>query len=280
MKKWKKICYGCLPFFTAFILIYILTFFFLIGSGVVWGIFHYEQIRADSNVVSGLFLNEAWLKEIQILGNCFIYLVFCCVFGIWYKRGFLPKGGMRPQHRKEFSFPLIGGAMVLGISIQCFCSNVLNLILPLFPKIQSNYLELLEDMGTGQGIFPLLYMGILAPIVEELIFRGLILGYEKRELPFWCANFIQALFFGVYHQNVVQFVYAFSIGLLLGYLCERLQSLKMVMLIHGIINISGNLFAFLKLDILWEEKTDMFLGIGISMIAAIASCLFLLRKKQ
>lgn len=280
MKKWKKICYGCLPFLAAFVLMYMLTFLFLMGSVAVWCIFHYEQISADGNAVSNLLLNEAWLKEMQILGNCFVYLVLCFVFAIWYKRAFLSKGEEQHGSRKGIPVSIFGGAVVFGVSIQCFCSYALNLLLPLFPRIQRDYMALMDSMGTGQGMIPLIYMGILAPVVEELVFRGLILGYEKRELPFWCANFIQAFLFGLYHQNIVQFVYAFFIGLLLGYLYQRLQSLKTVMLIHGIINISGNLLAFFKLDVLMEQKNYMFAGIGLSMAAAIVSCLYLQRQKQ
>lgn len=280
MKKWKKICYGCLPFLAAFLFMYTLTFLFLMGSVAVWCIFHYEQISMDGNAVSNLFLNEAWLKEMQVLGNCFVYIVLCFVFAIWYKRAFPAWGEKQWGDRKRFSISILGGAVVFGISIQCLCSYALNLLLPLFPKVQKEYMELMDSMGTGQGFFPLIYMGILAPIAEELIFRGLILGYEKRELPFWAANFIQAFFFGVYHQNIVQFVYAFSIGLLLGYLCHRLQSLKIVMLIHGIINITGNLLAFFKLDVLMEQKNYMFIGIAVSLTAAIVSCLCLRRGKQ
>lgn len=280
MKNWKKICYGCLPFLAALVLMYMLTFLFLMGGAAVWCIFHYEQIRAEGNAVSGLLSNEAWLKEMQIWGNCFVYLVFCFVFAIWYKRAF--PSGKEKQHgdRKVFSISILGGAVVFGISIQCLCSYALNLLLPLFPEVQRDYMLLMDSMGMGQGIVPLIYMGILAPVAEELVFRGLILGCENRELPFWCANFIQAFFFGLYHQNIVQFIYAFFIGIVLGYLRHRLQSLKTVMLIHGIINISGNLLALLKLDALMEQKSQMFLGITVSMTAAVASCLFLQRQRR
>lgn len=280
MKKWKKICYGCLPFFVAFGLMYMLTFLFLMGSAAAWCIFHYEQIRADGSAVSNLLLDEAWLKEIQVLGNCFVYLVLCFVFAFWHQRAFPAGGEKQCRDRKRFSVFLLGGAVVFGISIQCLCSYALNILLPLFPKVQRDYMALMDSMGTGQGFFPLIYMGILAPVAEELIFRGLILGYEKRELPFWCANFIQAFLFGVYHQNIVQFVYAFSIGLLLGNLCHRLQSLKTVILIHGIINITGNLLAFFKLDVLMEQNNYIFTGIAVNMTAAIVSWLCLQRRKQ
>lgn len=276
MNKWKKICYGALPFLAAMMLMYILTFLFLMGSGVAWGLFHYEQIKADDYGFAGLFADEAWLGKVQIFGSCFVYIVFLFVFGIWYKKKFSPS-----EHAvvRIGNLPRLAGILVFGTSVQCFCSYALNLILPLFPETNRRYTELMDSMGTGKGIVPLLYMGILAPVVEELIFRGLVLGYEKRELPFWCANFIQAFLFGVYHQNIVQFVYAFCIGIFLGYLCQRLQSLKLVMLIHGVINISGNLIAYFKLDFRPGGKTAMVMGMLASMIFAVTSCLYLLCSK-
>lgn len=277
MNKWKKICYGCLPFLAAIVLMYVLTFLFLMGSGFVWGLFHYEQIKGDGGMVASLFADEAWLGKVQILGSCFVYIVFLFVFGIWYKRKFFLSEHLRAG---TWGIPMFAGILVFGISVQCLCSYALSLILPLFPETNRRYMELMDSMGTGKGIMPLLYMGILAPIVEELIFRGLVLGYEKRELPFWCANFIQAFLFGLYHQNIVQFVYAFCIGLFLGYLCQRLQSLKLIMVIHGVINISGNLLVYFKLDLLAESKAAMVMVILVSMVFAVLSYLFLLRGRE
>ncbi|MBD5464441.1 MAG: CPBP family intramembrane metalloprotease [Lachnospiraceae bacterium] len=277
MKKWKKICYGCLPFLVAMMLMYILTFLLLIGSGLVWGLFHFEQMKAEGYGFDGLFANEAWMGRFQILGSCFIYVVFLFLFGIWYKKKMFP---LEPSKKRIMNLSMFMGVIIFGISMQCLCSYALNLILPLFPETYRSYTELMDSMGTGKGIVPFLYMGILAPMAEELIFRGLVLGYEKRELPFWCANFIQALLFGLYHQNIVQFVYAFCMGLLLGGLWQKRQSLKLVMLIHGVINISGNLIAFFKLNFFGREKKEMLMGLFVSMMAAAVSFLFLLRYKR
>ena len=52
-----------------------------------------------------------------------------------------------------------------------------------------------------------LYSVLIGPVCEELIFRGLTLKYAKRAMPFWVANFLQALLFGVFHMNMIQDVY-------------------------------------------------------------------------
>lgn len=61
-----------------------------------------------------------------------------------------------------------------------------------------------------------LYAGLLAPVAEELLFRGLILRtllpYGKR-----FAILTSAFLFGLFHGNVVQSPYAFCVGLILGY---------------------------------------------------------------
>lgn len=278
MEKWKKVCRGCVPFLAALIGMYMITFFCLIGAGVLWGILHYEQVRADGTLVANLFADEAWLNKVGIWISCINYVVFIIGFGTWYKKAFC----RAEQKRKEkvFSAPVVFGCIVYGVSMQCFCSYALNLILPLFPKIYNNYAALMDSMGMGKGLLPLIYMGILAPIAEELIFRGLILEYEKRALPFWAANLIQALCFGIYHQNIVQFVYAFFIGVMLGYLYNHFDSLLFVIVVHGIINISGNLISHFGLFSYLGQKTEPVAVCMINMVVMLISYLFLVGRKN
>lgn len=78
-------------------------------------------------------------------------------------------------------------------------------------------LGILDSVSGGAGTFSMfLYMGLLAPIGEEVIFRGYILRtlqpFGKR-----FAIFGSALLFGLYHGNLLQTPYAFLMGLVLGY---------------------------------------------------------------
>ena len=60
------------------------------------------------------------------------------------------------------------------------------------------------------------YVLLIGPISEELIFRGAILDRLYLAFPFWAANLLQALLFGIYHMNLVQGIYAFVLGAVLG----------------------------------------------------------------
>lgn len=74
------------------------------------------------------------------------------------------------------------------------------------------------------------YMGILAPIAEEILFRGLVLRtllpHGKR-----FAILLSAFLFGLFHGNLVQSPYAFCVGLVLGYVAIE-YSIAWAMVLH------------------------------------------------
>lgn len=92
-----------------------------------------------------------------------------------------------------------------------------------------------------QPTLALFVMCVAAPVLEELIFRGIVLkGLLKNYSP-WVAIGQSALLFGLIHINPVQIVGAGLIGLLLGWLYYRTRSLWLCMAGHSL----NNLVAFL-----------------------------------
>lgn len=88
-------------------------------------------------------------------------------------------------------------------------------------------------------------LGILVPITEELIFRGLI---ERRASKRWGAAagiFLSAALFSVYHGNMIQMVYAFPMGLLLGWSYWKWDNLTAPILLHVGANLCGVVMQFL-----------------------------------
>ena len=76
---------------------------------------------------------------------------------------------------------------------------------------------------------------VIPPIVEEMLFRGVVLQSLKRYGDGF-AIVVSAIFFGLYHGNPIQFVFAFFSGLVLGYVVIRTGSLLPSILIHLINN--------------------------------------------
>lgn len=79
-------------------------------------------------------------------------------------------------------------------------------------------------------------VAIVAPIVEELIFRGLILQGFRRNYNGFVAVFMSALLFALFHLNPWQFPATFLLGLLLGWLVIRTNSIIVAIIGHSINN--------------------------------------------
>nr|WP_251047073.1 CPBP family intramembrane glutamic endopeptidase [Hymenobacter sp. ISL-91] len=88
-----------------------------------------------------------------------------------------------------------------------------------------------------QPVLLLLLGGIVVPVLEEVLFRGVMLqGLLRHQRP-WVAIGQQALLFGLIHFNPAQSLSAFLIGLLLGWLCYRTGSLLPGIGIHALNNL-------------------------------------------
>lgn len=165
----------------------------------------------------------------------------------------------RPERRVLLACALL----VLGVVLQVTLSVALTMVLPLFPEVMDFYLELMELAGiSGQtDLVTLLDIAVLAPAAEETICRGVALEFCLRafcpgqrpaaqdEIPtacFWAANVVQALIFAVMHLNIVQGVYAFGLGLLLGWIVRRTGRLRAAVLLHMAVNGASELMTPLE----------------------------------
>ena len=63
--------------------------------------------------------------------------------------------------------------------------------------------------------------GIGSPILEEVLFRGLLFGLLRRVLPDRISAVITSALFALWHGNILQILYAFPMGLLFQYLLRR-----------------------------------------------------------
>lgn len=99
--------------------------------------------------------------------------------------------------------------------------------------------NLLESMAntTPPGLY-LVIAGLMAPVMEELIFRKLLLD---RLRPFGdrCAILVSALAFGLFHMNLYQFFYAVALGLIFGGVVLKTGKVWHGMLLHAIANLSS-----------------------------------------
>ena len=89
-------------------------------------------------------------------------------------------------------------------------------------------------MGVGLALY-----GMMTPVLEELFFRGLLFNRLRQLIPARTAAVGSGLLFGLYHGNLIQFLYAWIIGCVLGEVYERSGEISFPILLHAIINISA-----------------------------------------
>lgn len=230
MKKGKQIAYCFAPFLVSMLLMY--------GVSIMFSMFLIFLSGITGNPMSFATSPEEGSLSLGFVATALVHLVYILVFGTWYFRTI--KYLEKPETKRPIKVKDILFLLILALVLQIAVSLALAGILPLVPSIEKEYEALMETAGIGQGIGPLILTGVMAPIGEELIFRGLTLQFSMGKLPFWCVNLIQALLFGVYHLNIVQGIYAFVIGLLLGLIMKKYQDIRACMILHAFINIWGN----------------------------------------
>ena len=88
----------------------------------------------------------------------------------------------------------------------------------------------------AHNILGVITISLIAPLLEEVLFRGAIQGYMMRRYNPWTAIVCAALIFGVTHMNPVQIVYAALIGVIFGWIYYRTGSLLSVIVGHVLNN--------------------------------------------
>lgn len=290
--KVKNILFAFLPLLIAMLLQYVVN----VGDVIIIFLRNLasDERSGSANTVESIMkqaynqpMNMAYMAAAQ-------YIIYGLVFGIWYYRSFCKiyisdsSGGNNEQGSisimSRIKAPLLklvrSGAMIFiiaaGYSGQVLVDSILALIRPVFASAFIEYDKLVSNVVgvTSSGVM-LLSVLVLAPIAEELLFRGLILGYFKKSMHILPAILLQGLLFGLYHGNMIQGVYAFVLGSVLGLLAYRLDSIIPSVIFHMAINIS-----ILLVPNAWFESTASCVTAIICSIIVFTGMLILtLRRK-
>ena len=143
--------------------------------------------------------------------------------------------------------------------------------MPELPNWAEREFELI--MGNRFGYF---VIGLMAPLVEELVFRGAILRALLRwKSNPWIGIIISAVLFSAIHMNPAQMPHAFLIGILLGWMYYRTDSIVPGVVYHWVNNtIAYILYAFYPDPDM--EVTDLFGGNQQTVLMAVAFSLCIL----
>lgn len=168
--------------------------------------------------------------------------------------------------------------LILGIGLNILFT-IINLLTE-FYEFSPEKLEQLSKIIMGNSFFiSLLVIGIIVPIFEEILFRGLIFNELRQNVNIWVGIILQAIIFGVYHGNIVQGTYTFILGIVLGLTYIWFNSIWAPIALHVVNNsISVTMAHFLPNEFELSNIALVILIIPSSLLIIVA--LYFLRKRR
>lgn len=220
------------------LLSFILSFIVMV-AGIQLGMFSADQMQNFQGVLAKLIQYIQQGNPLMIL-NFVQELITLACFGLWYYFR-EKKYQYRPNYKKAFSIKnvlSIAGIAFLG---QYALDLLMILVYFVMPGIYAQYVDLMKNLeiNAANPVLMIFCVGIFGPLVEEVLFRGMVFGKLRRVFSFWPAALISGAIFGLYHMNLVQGIYAGVFGIILAYVFEKTETIWGCYLFHALFNLSS-----------------------------------------
>lgn len=128
-------------------------------------------------------------------------------------------------------------SILFGVMIAAASCLVLTALKPVLPALSAQMENFCTLLASSSSMFVIAV--ILAPLIEETVFRGLIQHYLSACFNPAAAVILASAAFGLWHRNLGQFIYTFLFGLITGSVYEITGRLHHCILIHFIMNLTA-----------------------------------------
>ena len=266
-KKQKRISV-VLALLTA-VLVPLFYVFVMASVTIVW------STRFSLSVPSGItesqftdLYNEAFNKDstyMSIISACIAVLIIGLFYAI-RQRSLADAANIRSASPIKF-----GSALVCGLTLQIPIGIILSLI-PFSDSIVNNHNELMTAATSPMWV-QMLYGVVIAPVIEEIFFRGIAHDRLAKAMPVPLAAIISSAGFAIIHGELLSIIVAFVCGLVLAFLYSRFNTVLVPIGFH----IGFNLLAYVA-----EYITDplLTLAAAIASVALFIGSTYLLFKRD
>lgn len=217
------------------------------GLSVIASLIMYVVVPAIFTAISMVILrlttSELFLENHFALITGILYVVSqFLVLGLflkWFDTTGIPMFNRRKYTQKDFLF--LGWFAPITIALPTLLFSINNLINKSEVTTTVNQ-DAVNSLVTDQPlIIGFLMVVILAPIVEDIIFRGILLFSTKGSKVTWLRMAISSLIFGLLHvpTDLVSMLIYTLMGLCLAYAVKRTNKVESSIFIHGLNNLLG-----------------------------------------
>ena len=255
----------------------IIQYVMMLVVGTIWLVVKGTTVSTALNqVATGMLANDGMaLAIITAASSVVTILVFMLLRWSPFSRTYLRS---RPWGVLFWVFILTFGTIILSE----WLLEQLDMEMP--ESVQHVFEQI---MSTPVGYVAI---GLLAPLAEEMVFRGAILRvllkvFDRRW--HWLPIVISAVLFGAVHGNMAQFLHAMLLGLLLGWLYYRTNSIVPGVVLHWVNNsIAYVIFNLLPqategklIDLFAGNQRAVWMALGFSLCILLPS-LFQLNERM
>lgn len=238
----------------------------------------YRMIQWVFAVMGGLLWRLmgmwGWIIPISVFSRCTTLVAYAASLGVlwlWMRirqRRVCEEVGIRPLAVTPMFAALMGG---IGANIAVVCAFEL---IPFPEAWLTQYESASAQAFADYSWLTVVCTVLVAPIMEEVLFRGLLYTRLRRGMPKWIAAVLSALMFAAAHGNLLWGIYAFVVGLLFVWIFETTSSLKATILCHMGFNAVGQ-FSLAAFDPTMRAVTYI---VGILLLGMAMFVLWLNKK--
>ncbi|MDO9628631.1 MAG: CPBP family intramembrane metalloprotease, partial [Acholeplasmataceae bacterium] len=178
------------------------------------------------------------------------------------KRNLIERSRFNPITKEQILW-----STLIGLSFVFLSLLIVNLLASLFPALYDSYLKQMEVLADASVFTVIIAVVIVAPLFEEIMFRGVIFDSMYKKAPTVVAVIIAGVLFGAYHMNIFQGAYATLIGVVMGFSLVWTKSIWAPILIHFFNNLFSIILSYTVLGV-WLEQNDtaaVILSIAIAL---------------
>lgn len=252
--------------------VFMVTWFYVKHLEEVMGII---QGQGDVNQVIEIIANEVYKYSTEYTTAVALLCIPILLF--MFYRDCKKRKAMGKEVAYKAKIWQYAGIVIMGITA---CIAINNLLLMANIAFYSDtYQETITSLYQSSFLVQLVGLGVIVPISEELIFRGLIYNRLKEDFSVKVAAFISIVFFGIYHGNLVQTIYGIVLGAILVFVYEKYGSVMAPILCHMVLNLTSIIVTQID-GFTWMMQDIMRVGIVTVGCTFLASASLLMMQKM
>lgn len=261
MKKLLYTVWDCI--YPVVIYIFITTLAFMV----------FPPLGEDTRSVEQIDLNNVLI--INTIAAIMLIFIWFCIIGTSKKIDKKEPLGVKAFLSTEFKdYVFIGW---LGISLG-LCLSVLASMIGITEQDEA-FKQVSELIGSQPLWIKIASAGIIIPIQEELMFRGLIYKNIEQRYDIKKATFISSLMFGVMHMNLSQGIFAFLMGIVLAFIYQKTRNIYACIVFHCSTNLFSVLLSTKTVRSFLEEDVYLLPLVLLCMIASTFAVMMYLHKE-